>query len=103
MTTVQVLFWRDIPSQVRARAGRERVSVALSARFQEAIDAAAMAAGLFGSDDYTNAFFWSDPVEHPGTPAEAAAEVAARIEAETQSIDWRATAKSVKSESRESE
>jgi hypothetical protein len=67
--------------------------VALSARFQEAIDAAAMASGLIGSDDYTNAFVWGEPVEHDGTPAEAAAEVAARIEADTQTIDWRATAK----------
>jgi methionyl-tRNA formyltransferase len=77
--------------------------VALSDRFQEAIDAAAMACGLVGSDDYTNAFAWGDPVEHPGTPAEAAAAVAARIESETQSIDWRATAKKVKRQDRESE
>jgi hypothetical protein len=56
--------------------------VALSARFQEAIDAAAMASGLIGSDDYTNAFVWGEPMEHPGSPEQAAAEVAARIEAE---------------------
>ena len=103
MTTVQILYWHDIPSQVRARAGRERASVALSARFQEAIDAAAMACGLIGSDDYTNAFSWGDPVDHAGSPEQAAAEIAARIEAETQSIDWRATANRVKSQSRGSE
>ena len=103
MTTVQTLYWHDIPSQVRAREGRARVSVALSARFQEAIDAAAMACGLIGSDDYTNAFSWGDPVEHAGTPEQAAAEAAARIEAETTTIDWRATAEKVKGTRRKSE
>jgi hypothetical protein len=47
-----VIWWRDIPAQVTAKAGRGRASVALDARFQEAIDAAAMRAGLIGSDAY---------------------------------------------------
>jgi hypothetical protein len=46
------IYWRDIPSQVTAQAGRTRQSVQLSERFQHAIDRAAMIAGLEGSDDY---------------------------------------------------
>jgi hypothetical protein len=76
---------------VRARAGRERFSVALSGRFQEAIDNAAMLAGLFGSDDYTNAFRWSDPIEAAGSPQAVAERIAAQIERETGDVDWRAT------------
>lgn len=70
--------------------------MALSNRFQEAIDNAAMACGLIGSDEYTNAFVWSEPVEAPGTPQEVAAAIAAKIEAETDTVDWQTTVKRVK-------
>jgi cvfA/B/C family virulence factor len=48
-----IISWRDIPLQVVARAGRDSSRVLLPERFQEAVDAAAMSAGLIGSDDYT--------------------------------------------------
>jgi hypothetical protein len=48
-----VIWWRDIPAQVVARTGRRtQVRVELAERFQEAIDAAAMRAGLIGTDTY---------------------------------------------------
>jgi hypothetical protein len=47
-----VIWWRDIPAQVTAKEGRTRSSRELPPRFQEAIDAAAMRAGLVGSDAY---------------------------------------------------
>ena len=47
-----VISWRDIPAQVTAGKGRQAVRSQLSERFQEAIDAAAMRAGLIGSDGY---------------------------------------------------
>jgi len=47
-----VIWWRDIPAQVTAKEGRSRAARELSPRFQEAIDAAAMRAGLIGSDAY---------------------------------------------------
>lgn len=46
------IFWRDIPSQVLIKRGRERGKYILAARFQEAIDRAAMRAGKGGSDAY---------------------------------------------------
>lgn len=49
---VTVIGWRDIPAQVVASRGREKVRVELSQRFQMAIDRAAMNAGLVGTDDY---------------------------------------------------
>jgi hypothetical protein len=49
-----VIRWRDIPMQVVARGARgETARALLPERFQEAVDAAAMVAGLIGSDDYT--------------------------------------------------
>ena len=54
MAELTVIRWRDIPMQVVARADRgESARALLPERFQEAVDAAAMVAGLIGSDDYT--------------------------------------------------
>ena len=46
------IYWRDIPSQVMAKAGRKAEKVMLPERFQHAIDRAAMRAGKGGSDAY---------------------------------------------------
>jgi hypothetical protein len=46
------IYWRDIPAQVTAKAGRQRARAVLSDRFQVAIDAAATKAGKTDADDY---------------------------------------------------
>lgn len=52
MAKLITVFWRDIPSQVMTRQGRDTRKVLLSQRFQEAIDRAAMRAGKGSSDAY---------------------------------------------------
>ena len=52
MAELTVIWWRDIPAQVTAKEGRARAAAELPPRFQEAIDAAAMRAGLIGTDAY---------------------------------------------------
>ena len=47
-----LVYWRDIPSQVIVQRGRKREKLLLAARFQKAIDRAAMRAGKGGSDAY---------------------------------------------------
>ena len=47
-----LIYWRDIPAQVIVQRGRKREKAQLSARFQEAIDRAAMRAGKGSSDAY---------------------------------------------------
>lgn len=47
-----LVYWRDIPAQVIVQRGRRREKVQLGARFQEAIDRAAMRAGKGSSDAY---------------------------------------------------
>jgi len=55
MAELTVIRWRDIPMQVVARGDDGASARALlTERFQEAVDAAAMVAGLIGSDDYTS-------------------------------------------------
>lgn len=51
-TSYQIVYWRDIPAQVRLRFERQRISRQLALRFQEAIDAAAMHARVTSADDY---------------------------------------------------
>ncbi len=46
------IYWRDIPAQVTAQEGRTREKALLDARFQHAIDRAAMAAGMDDTDSY---------------------------------------------------
>ena len=46
------IYWRDIPSQVTAKAGRKTAKVMLPSRFQKGIDRAAMRAGKGSSDAY---------------------------------------------------
>jgi len=52
MAEIVILYWRDIPAQVTAKAGRRSARVKLSERFETAIDRAAMRAKLSGSDAY---------------------------------------------------
>lgn len=47
-----VIYWRDIPAQVRARFGKERVSTPLPDRFMVAVDGAATVAGKTSTDEY---------------------------------------------------
>ena len=47
-----VVSWRDIPSQVIVKNGRTRARATLSARFQQAVDRAAMRARKHSEDAY---------------------------------------------------
>ena len=61
MASLTILYWRDIPTQVVARAGRTTAKAELPKRFMEAVDSAAMRAGLFNSDDYLTHWRRGDP------------------------------------------
>jgi hypothetical protein len=52
MAELIVVSWRDIPAQVIVKAGRRAAKRPLPERFQEAIDRAAMRAGLRETDAY---------------------------------------------------
>ncbi len=47
-----IVYWRDIPAQVLVRRGRTREARELPERFVQAIDRAAMRAGLREADAY---------------------------------------------------
>jgi len=64
MAELIVVYWRDIPAQVIARAGRRnQVKIELDERFAKAIDIAAMKGGARDADDYLADWRKADPVD----------------------------------------
>lgn len=95
MAEYQVLYWHDIPLQVRSGSRRDRVSQELAPRFQIAIDKAAMAAELAGTDQYLSEFHWSEPQKREGAPEAVVAAVVAELEAQHPEVNWPKTAASI--------
>jgi len=82
VASLTIISWRDIPTQVVVKRGREAAKAQLSQRFQEAVDRAAMRAGKGSSDAYLAD--WQRSAPRPcgeDLQGEAAAE-AARLEAQ---------------------
>ncbi len=82
MASLTIVCWRDIPSQVIVRSGRQAAKRELSERFIRAIDAAAMHAGAKSTDDYLADWRRGELIAC-GDDLESEAEAAAaRLEAE---------------------
>lgn len=82
MADLVIVYWRDIPAQVKAGSGRQTVRKELSARFAEAIDRAAMRCGAKDSDTYLSYWRTSEPRKIEGDVPQAVDELASRLEAE---------------------
>lgn len=80
MAQFQILYWQDIPSQVKAWDDFDEISVELPPRFAERIDHTAQSKGLTATDDYLGQWKWSVPEEIPGSPAEVAEAVKKEME-----------------------
>ena len=71
MARYQVLYWKNVPAQVKVfpESGRP-LARQMPDRFQAEIDRIAMEHGLSGTDDYLNQWHWTSKLERPGNPAE---------------------------------
>ncbi len=82
MAQLITVYWRDIPAQVIAKAGRQTAKIQLTERFEKAIDRAAMRAKLRDTDSYLAHWRRAEPVPC-GDDLEAAAKAAAeRLESD---------------------
>jgi cvfA/B/C family virulence factor len=81
MAELTIVFWRDMPAQVIARAGRRSAKAELPKRFMEAIDAAAMRSGATGSDAYLADWRRGEPTACPDDIDTAVKEAIASLEA----------------------
>ena len=80
MALFQILYWQDIPSQVKAWDDFDEVKLELSSKFVVMIDKAEKEQGLTSEDDYLAQWKWSDEEERPGTPEEVGNAVKKELE-----------------------
>ena len=80
MASYRVMSWRGIPSQVKATDDTgATVSRMLPPLFQQEIDRVAMVEGLVGTDEYLEAWAWSDESTREGSAGEVAAAAAKEV------------------------
>jgi hypothetical protein len=82
MGQLTIVYWRDIPSQVIAKAGRANEKRMLPDRFQEAIDMAAMRDDASSTEDYLADWRRAEPVACSDDLAQEADRAAAEIDAQ---------------------
>jgi hypothetical protein len=76
----QILYWQDIPSEIKVWDDFDEIKTPLAPRFAELIDASAQKQGLIQADSYMAQLRWSDPAERPGTPQEVTAALKQELE-----------------------
>jgi hypothetical protein len=82
MATYKILFWQEVPSQIRVEDDDDEISLPLGRRFQDRIDALATQRGLSDADNYLAQWNWSEEVERDGSAQEVAEAVRVELEAQ---------------------
>lgn len=80
MAFYQILYWQEIPSQIKAWDDFDEIQIELGQRFVARIDQAAQAQGLTKTDDYLAQWNWSEEQEREGAADEVAQAVKKQIE-----------------------
>ena len=73
MAVYQVLYWKDVPAQIRVYDGKRPKAFEMPQWFQQEIDRVAM-------HDYLNAWQWSQKMEREGEVEDVASAVLAELE-----------------------
>ena len=81
MATYKVLYWQEIPSQIKAEDELEDVTVQMPDRFQEQIYLMAARRGLQDADAYLAQWKWSEEEDREGSAEDVAEAVRAELEA----------------------
>jgi len=66
----QILYWQDIPSELKAWDDFDEVKESLPEKFVVKIDASAQKQGLISQDAYAAHFRWGEIIERAGSPRE---------------------------------
>ncbi len=82
MAKVTIVYWRDIPAQVKIGKGRRATKASLPERFEQAIDRCAMKIGAKDDDAYIAEWREADAGPVEGDAQEVANATAARLEAD---------------------
>ena len=84
MARYKVLYWQEVPTQIKAEDDEDDLTVMLDERFMKLIDILAAKRGLQGADDYLAQWKWSEEQEREGP----AGEVAQTLKTELEAKDW---------------
>jgi hypothetical protein len=85
MATYKILYWQEIPSQIKAEDELDDLTVPMPDRFQERIDLMAARRGLQDADAYLAQWKWSEEEDREGSAEEVAEAVRVELEAKA---DW---------------
>lgn len=66
----QILYWQDIPSEIKAWDDFDEVKMSLPEKFALRIDASAQKQGLISQDAYAAHYRWGGETERAGSPRE---------------------------------
>ena len=80
MAFYKILYWQNIPSQIKVWDDFDEIKIELPQRFMVKIDQAAKEKGLTGNEDYLAQWNWSDEVEIDGEPSEVAEKIKSELE-----------------------
>jgi hypothetical protein len=81
MATYKILYWQEVPSQIKAEDEFDEVTLPLDGRFQIRIDQLAMQRGLDKADDYLEQWHWGEELVREGQAQDVAEAVKAELEA----------------------
>ena len=81
MARYKILYWKEIPTQIRVEDELDELNAMLDDRFMRLVDAQAMKDGLADSDAFLAAWRWSEEEEREGSAEEVAQALKAEIEA----------------------
>jgi Virulence factor len=80
-TTYRILYWQEIPTQIRAEDELDDVTLELDGRFMKQIDILAARRGLQSTHDYLNQWKWSEEAVREGSAREVAEALKLELEA----------------------
>ena len=81
MASYKILYWQEVPSQIKAEDDSDDVTLQMPDRFQERIDILAAQRGLQDTDNYLAQWKWSEEEDREGSAEEVAEAVRAELEA----------------------
>ncbi|MGA7524305.1 MAG: virulence factor [Acidobacteriaceae bacterium] len=81
MATYKILYWQEIPTQIRVEDDEDEVTLELDGRFLRQVDILAAKRGLQAADDYLAQWQWSDDEEREGSARAVAEALKSELEA----------------------
>jgi hypothetical protein len=81
MASYKILFWQEVPTQIKTEDDLEEVTMMLDDKFMAHVDILAAKRGLQSADDYLAQWKWSEEQQREGSAHEVAEALKSELEA----------------------